>query len=65
MSAAMGQDLKSSTIQLGIALQDPIKGLTSLSRIGVTFTAKQKKQIHNRTLFIGAGKTTFLLIREI
>ena len=45
MSAAMGQDLKSSTIQLGKALQDPIKGLTSLSRIGVTFTAKQKKQI--------------------
>jgi hypothetical protein len=45
VSAAMGQDAKSSAIQLGKALSDPIAGLTSLKRIGVTFSAAQQKQI--------------------
>lgn len=45
MSAALGQDGKSSAIQLGKALNDPIKGITALSRVGVSFTAQQKEQI--------------------
>lgn len=45
MSQALGQDTKSSAIQLGKALQDPIKGVTALSRVGVNFTAEQKEQI--------------------
>jgi acid phosphatase family membrane protein YuiD len=55
MSAALGQDMKSSSIQLGKALNDPIKGITALSRVGVTFDEGQKKQIktlmaHGHTL---------------
>ena len=38
-------DLKSSSILVGKALNDPIKGLTALSRVGVTFTDQQKAQI--------------------
>jgi hypothetical protein len=45
MSVAMGQDMKSSAIQVGKALNDPIAGLTALTRVGVTFTEGQKKQI--------------------
>lgn len=45
MSAALGQDAKSSSIQLGKALNDPIKGITALSRVGVSFTEQQKDQI--------------------
>lgn len=45
MSQALGQDTKSSAVQLGKALQDPIKGITALSRVGVNFTAQQKEQI--------------------
>jgi len=45
LSTAMGQDLKTSAVQLGKALNDPIAGLTSLSRIGVKFTEEQKKLI--------------------
>lgn len=45
MSAAMGTDLKGSAIQLGKALNDPAKGMTALTRVGVTFTDEQKKQI--------------------
>lgn len=45
MSQALGQDLKSSATQLGKALNDPINGMTALSRVGVTFTEAQKEQI--------------------
>jgi len=45
MSIALGQDTKSSAIQLGKALNDPIVGITALSRVGVSFTQGQKDQI--------------------
>lgn len=47
MAAASGGalDLKGSTTLVGKALNDPIKGLSALSRVGVTFTEGQKKQI--------------------
>jgi hypothetical protein len=47
MSTAMGQDAKTSAIQLGKALQDPLKGVTALQRVGVVFSATQKQQIAN------------------
>lgn len=37
--------LKTANIQLGKALNDPIKGVTALNKAGVSFTADQKKQI--------------------
>jgi len=37
--------LKSANIQLGKALNDPVKGVTALSKVGVSFTAQQKEQI--------------------
>lgn len=40
-----GLDLKSSAIQLGKALNDPVAGITALTRVGVTFTAEQKAMI--------------------
>jgi phage-related minor tail protein len=45
MSQATGQDLQSSAVQLGKALNDPVAGISSLTRVGVTFTAQQKEQI--------------------
>ncbi len=45
MSVALGTDAKGSAIQLGKALNDPIKGVSALSRVGVSFTAQQKDQI--------------------
>lgn len=45
MSQALGQDLQSSAIQLGKALNDPINGITALQRVGVTFTDSQKATI--------------------
>jgi hypothetical protein len=54
MSTALGQDLKASAVQLGKALNDPIKGVTALQKVGVTFTAEQKKQI---AALVKAGQT--------
>lgn len=45
MSTRLGQDLKSSAIQVGKALQDPIKGVTALRRVGVNFNEAQTETI--------------------
>jgi hypothetical protein len=46
MSKAFGQDLHTSTIQVGKALNDPILGLTALRKIGVSFSESQSQVIH-------------------
>ena len=45
LSTALGQDLKSSAIQVGKALNDPLTGLTALRRVGVQFTQAQEDMI--------------------
>lgn len=42
MATAMGQQPKDAAVQLGKALNDPVKGMTALSKVGVSFTAQQK-----------------------
>jgi phage-related protein len=45
MSVALGTDMKGAALQVGKALNDPTKGVTALSRAGVSFTQQQKDQI--------------------
>jgi len=45
MAAKMGGEASASAIRLGKALNDPVKGITALQRVGVSFTEGQKKQI--------------------
>ncbi len=45
LSARLGQDLQSSALQVGKALNDPVKGVTALQRVGVSFTEQQRAQI--------------------
>ena len=45
LSAAMKKDLGTSALLVGKALNDPVKGLTALTRAGVSFTDQQKEQI--------------------
>lgn len=60
MTAAMNhgqvtqEGLKTSSIQLGKALNDPLKGVTALTKVGVTFSAQQRQQIKN---FVDSGQT--------
>jgi hypothetical protein len=52
MSVALGTDMKGASIQIGKALNDPIKGLTALSRAGVSFTQEQKDTV-KAMVFVG------------
>lgn len=45
LSARMGKDLQSATVMVGKALNDPIRGLASLSEVGVQFTTDQREMI--------------------
>ena len=45
MSTRLDQDLNTSILQLGKALNDPVRGLTALRRAGVQFTEEQEDQI--------------------
>jgi phage-related protein len=65
MSVALGQDVKSSAIQLGKALNDPVKGMTALRRVGVSFTQAQTDQVK---AMVEAGNTMGaqkLILREL
>jgi hypothetical protein len=54
MSSAMGKDMKSSAIQLGKALNDPVAGMSALSRVGVQFDEATQKRIGR---LVKQGKT--------
>lgn len=45
MAAKFGGDASSQAILLGKALNDPVKGISALTRVGVSFTEGQKSQI--------------------
>lgn len=45
MSAVMGTDFQAAAIQVGKALNDPINGITSLKRVGVSLDAEQTEMI--------------------
>jgi len=65
MSVALGQDMTTSATQLGKALNDPVKGVSALQRVGVTFTQGQKDQIKS---LVDSGKTMEaqkLILREL
>ncbi len=65
LSTRMGTDLKSSVLQLGKALNDPIAGLSALSRSGVTFSESQKDMVKS---LVESGRTVEaqqLMLREL
>lgn len=65
MSVAMGTDASRAALQLGKALNDPIKGVTALSRSGVSFTKEQKEQI---ATLVESGRTLEaqkIILREV
>jgi hypothetical protein len=45
MAAVLKTDARGSAVQLGKALENPIKGVTALARAGTTFTDQQRAQI--------------------
>lgn len=65
MSQALGQDIKTSAIQLGKALQDPINGVTALRRVGVNFTGEQQKMIKELVKGGDVARAQALILAEL
>lgn len=65
MSTALGQDAKSSAIQLGKALQDPILGVAALRRVGVNFSKGQQDVIKNLVETGRSAEAQQLIIKEL
>jgi hypothetical protein len=65
LSQRLGQDLQSSTIQVGKALNDPVKGITALRRVGIQFTEEQKDQIKTLVEHGKAAKAQALILDEL
>lgn len=65
MSTALGQDLKSSAIQLGKALQDPVEGVTALRRVGVNFNDAQMKVIKRLVETGRVAEAQRLILKEL
>lgn len=72
MATAMNQgatpsaeQLSQQAIQLGKALNDPVAGVSALSRVGVTFTDAQKKQIETMVEAGNVAGAQALILREL
>lgn len=65
MSQALGQDMKSSAIQLGKALQDPVLGVTALRRVGVNFSEKQRDVIQKLVETGRAAEAQKMILKEL
>lgn len=65
MAAVLETDLKSAAIQVGKALNDPIKGISALSRSGITFTAEQVNLIKTLVQTGNAVQAQAVIIAEL
>lgn len=65
LSQKMGQDLKSSAVQVGKALNDPVKGLSALSRVGVNFNAQQEKTIKGLMATNRVAEAQTIILKEL
>jgi len=65
LSTAFGMDLQSATMMVGKALNDPIAGITALSRAGVQFTADQKEMIKSMVEAGDAAGAQALILKEL
>mgnify|MGYP003132135662 FL=1 len=65
VSEAMGQDLQQTAIQVGKALNDPILGVSALSRVGIQFTNVQKEQIKQFARGGEMAKAQGIILKEL
>ena len=65
MAAAGFGEASTNAVQLGKALQDPIKGITALGRSGITFTEQQKAVIASLVETNKIGEAQALILNAI
>ena len=65
LAATFGGDGVTNAKLLGKALNDPIRGVTSLSRVGVQFTDKQREQIAAFVETNNVAKAQRIILKEL
>lgn len=65
MATAMGTDLQSTAIQVGKALQDPVRGVTALQRVGVRLSETQKKQVEDFVAVNDIASAQKIILQEL
>lgn len=65
MSTAMGTEPQKAAIQLGKALNDPVKGITALTRVGIQFTDKQRNTINRLVESGNTMKAQKIILAEL
>lgn len=65
MAAKMGTDLQGNAILVGKALNDPIKGISALTRVGVTFSQEQKNMIEQLVKTGQAAEAQKIILAEL
>ena len=65
MSSVLDGDLKAAAIQVGKALNDPIKGVAQLNEVGVSFTQQQKDMIRTMTEAGNVAGAQGVILKEL
>ena len=65
LAAAMGQNLSGAAVMLGRALEDPVRGLTALTRTGTVFTESQKDVIEQLVATGQLQQAQIMILREL
>ena len=65
LSTRLGTDLTSQTLQLGKALNDPVKGITALGRAGIQFSKEQKETIKRFAETNQIAKAQDIILKEL
>lgn len=65
VSEALGTDLQSAAIQVGKALNDPIAGISALSRTGIQFTDQQKELIKSLVEQGRISEAQVIILKEL
>lgn len=65
LAQRMGGDLQGATLQVGKALNNPIQGITALSRAGIQFTEEQKNMIKGFVATNQVVKAQEVILKEL
>ena len=65
LSSKMGEDLTSATVQVGKALNDPIRGMTALRRVGVAFSEDQQRVIKSLVQTGHTAEAQRVILKEL
>lgn len=65
LSVAMDRDLRSSAVMVGRALNDPLRGMQALTRVGVQFSDEQRAAIETMVAFGDTAGAQQIILEEL